>query len=930
MFAVLDPRQLARIEAVHRGFLYQHLYTVGCLLLAAGSHVRSITAEFDEDVEIEFESGDRIYIQVKTRSTPLIWSDISGALARFEELQNAHSSGQRSGAASFAIVANVPAGPELSQLVQVPGLPYGALLVTPESPDGLACLPPAWPSVIEALTWCAERATTLPLLTIPPATLTWKLAGLVMLAAAGQAPGHSFEVANLPEIFEQLVVQLQPFPAPPETYRPQENEPLFISDARVRIISGLSGAGKTAWASHVATHATGHCAYFDVGDMPGPAIAASLVRELGAQWAAPGSDGLRKALLPGATGIESLRALDQFLAEHGIDGVVIIDNAHRVPVEDLRMLTRTAAHVSFVLLAQPTRAVNELEGILAVEQERLEGWRLDQIAQEAHALDLTATVSDLRRLLALTGGLPLYVRTAVQLVASQYQNVVGALCSALEASAHLAETTQEQILARVFDALPESTRDCVSVLSLCDVPLHQNEAACLVGSVLDQNAATLAESVRQLYPIGVVRIFSDQRLQIHDAFRLLGMRRFAAFSGEMSAKTWRALKEVLLQSLETHSDTSRFRLLIRTLVELQELDTLLDVATEEWFHELGVDGGIWAALEDAGLDTAIDPEQRFHAHDGLAFARMKSGNFEQVEFHIAAMEALVVESGLGERERMVALLKRMILESAQGNVETVGELIERIEALAPVDPEHLRIVRYNIALALQKIGFHHEARQRVEKIVEEYYAQLGLSPDDVLMASNAAIFEKLQSTPSLTDDLKHLADSLVLLAQATNSLGKDAVFARIHAMKFYGLATAVNSLISVGQDLVDEFIERGDYHGSREVIEQHVLPAIKDFGMMERMLSVRGQYAVVLAYCGEYGAAEAEVARLEAYGRGLLPNQRSELESQKELILGLRTFGAAYVRRALMRGAAVIDRKIGRNEPCICGSGRKYKRCHGA
>jgi preprotein translocase subunit SecA len=23
------------------------------------------------------------------------------------------------------------------------------------------------------------------------------------------------------------------------------------------------------------------------------------------------------------------------------------------------------------------------------------------------------------------------------------------------------------------------------------------------------------------------------------------------------------------------------------------------------------------------------------------------------------------------------------------------------------------------------------------------------------------------------------------------------------------------------------------------------------------------------------------------------------------------------------------DRKIGRNEPCPCGSGRKYKQCHG-
>ncbi len=31
---VLDAAQLVRIEAVHRGFLYQHLYAVGCLLLA--------------------------------------------------------------------------------------------------------------------------------------------------------------------------------------------------------------------------------------------------------------------------------------------------------------------------------------------------------------------------------------------------------------------------------------------------------------------------------------------------------------------------------------------------------------------------------------------------------------------------------------------------------------------------------------------------------------------------------------------------------------------------------------------------------------------------------------------------------------------------------------------------------------------------------
>jgi preprotein translocase subunit SecA len=25
-----------------------------------------------------------------------------------------------------------------------------------------------------------------------------------------------------------------------------------------------------------------------------------------------------------------------------------------------------------------------------------------------------------------------------------------------------------------------------------------------------------------------------------------------------------------------------------------------------------------------------------------------------------------------------------------------------------------------------------------------------------------------------------------------------------------------------------------------------------------------------------------------------------------------------------------VDEKVGRNDPCPCGSGRKYKKCHGA
>jgi hypothetical protein len=53
----LDPKQLKRIESIHRGFLYQHLYTAGCLLLAAGADASAVVVEADEDIEIVCPTG---------------------------------------------------------------------------------------------------------------------------------------------------------------------------------------------------------------------------------------------------------------------------------------------------------------------------------------------------------------------------------------------------------------------------------------------------------------------------------------------------------------------------------------------------------------------------------------------------------------------------------------------------------------------------------------------------------------------------------------------------------------------------------------------------------------------------------------------------------------------------------------------------------
>ena len=61
---VIDSEQLRRIESTHRGFFYQHLFSVGCLLLARRAGVNRVSVERDEDVELEV-ADSKVYVQVK-------------------------------------------------------------------------------------------------------------------------------------------------------------------------------------------------------------------------------------------------------------------------------------------------------------------------------------------------------------------------------------------------------------------------------------------------------------------------------------------------------------------------------------------------------------------------------------------------------------------------------------------------------------------------------------------------------------------------------------------------------------------------------------------------------------------------------------------------------------------------------------------------
>ncbi|MES2415978.1 MAG: hypothetical protein V4614_19450 [Pseudomonadota bacterium] len=113
----LDPAQEIRIEAVHRGFLYQHLYAAACLLTSGQIGASSVMVERDEDIELVTPAG-RIYIQVKTRGQAIMPADIKSALERFDALRQEHLQGRRPGRATLVVVVNRALGPSLIEQVE--------------------------------------------------------------------------------------------------------------------------------------------------------------------------------------------------------------------------------------------------------------------------------------------------------------------------------------------------------------------------------------------------------------------------------------------------------------------------------------------------------------------------------------------------------------------------------------------------------------------------------------------------------------------------------------------------------------------------------------------------------------------------------------------------------------------------------------------
>jgi hypothetical protein len=885
----LDPRQLARIEAVHGGFLFQHLYAAACLFDAANTGVTHVVVESDEDVEL-VGHDERIYVQIKKRSANLIFSDVKEALARFDAIRTEHADGRRKGTCRFAIVTNSTPGPDLVKRIRADDWPRDVAVVYPDSETNDDILPRPYATIENMFGACRTAADNLPFAVLAAETLVWKLTGRIMAASAGidPNPDHTFAVAGLPALFEQLVIQLQDFPAPPIRYRPQDDEPSLTSEHRVRLIVGFSGAGKTSWVSQTALHATDRLAYYDVADISGPALASAVARELAARMYGSRGEKLGQILLPGASGTEILFAIGRHLAEDQITATIVLDNAHRVPAVDLVSLVGASEHLRFVLLAQPGQSIARIEATIGIKAEPLAGWSNETAAAEGASVGCRGSYKDYQRLLGLTGGLPLYVQNALKIATESYEGDLSRLIGALEDRTHITETAQELILADVFDTFNDIDRQAMSALSLSDVPLSQAEAAGILERSFAIEPTAAAAAFRRMRSNGAIQIFGIDRFKVHDAMRPLGLAYLDQSGGEHLQAAREAIRDLLIATLQHNNDRQRVFLLLRMFVTLGNIKPLVEMATDELFHEMGYMGEIEAYLATAAQSDEISAEDRFWALDGLAFAHFKAGDDADIKDKLERMEELVRKEKLGMQERLAIGMKRMLFAARAQDAATVKAIMQDLMRVLPKTPQHLQVARYNYAHAMFELGQMNECVIATLDLVSEYYGVLGLTINDVMAKNPDKIFPLLKEGGDHTDNLKHLADALDLQSKALRAIGKNPGLGPIHAMKFYSMAHSLDSFVRVGQELVDDFIGQHDYIGARNVIETNLMPTIVGLKLVGRVIPVRSQYAVVLAYCGAFDEADAEMARLLPYEAGLEENGKRELQNQRDYIAYLR------------------------------------------
>ena len=518
------------------------------------------------------------------------------------------------------------------------------------------------------------------------------------------------------------------------------------------------------------------------------------------------------------------------------------------------------------------------------------------------------------------------------MTARDYSGDAWAFCDAVEKRMHAQATAQEIILEEAFAKLEPRASRAAALLSLSDVPLTQTESIELLNAG-DLSDAEAAAAIRQLRRASFVVGFQGDRLGLHDASRPLAIDARQQLAEGQEREGLERLVAALLRGLRTDRDVARMGFLLRLLPRTGRTDVLVDLASDEMFHEQGDPRTLRAELVRAAADETKSPRDRFWANDALAYWESRDGGQPKLD-RINSMAALIDQGELGVEEQLNHRFKEMVYWATAGNRSRVDTAYRAAGQLDLTEPMR-RMLRFNYTVSLFRLRALPEARDLADELIDEYFRVIRISERDVLGKSNVALNDIIPR-PVDQSDFKRLADSLNLWSTIVVEMNEPPLLRRIAAMKFYGLAYAARSAVSAGQEATDDFLTiLAQPGGALEVMEDHVLPILRENQLTELIIPVRSQYAVVLAWNGQVEAARRELRALQQFSGS--PEQATMLAERAAAIEDIASGRVRLVRQPPPQGALAKiygqplepPRKMGRNERCWCGSGLKFKRCHG-
>lgn len=933
--AVVDPKQLKRIENVHRGFFYQHLYAVGCMLLAAKGGVEYISVERDEDIEV-ISAKSHIYIQIKTRKESLIESDIRGSLELFEEIKEKHSRGDRSLSPFLVIVSNVEPGGGLRKKMKEGSWSDDVNIVTPGGASYFDFLPPAWKDIQTGMDWCVRLADEIEYTTLTPQNIVFKLAAWVQFLCTGeQDENHIIDLEAIKSLFEQIVTQLQGMPEPPEEYYGLEGDLCFPSDALVRLVTGLSGAGKTAWVAHESIRIGVPVVYFDVAGVEKENILPSFVREVAAALAGKSSKSLGEILLPGSSAVDSLRALNFYLKTQAVHPYLVVDNSHRVPSESLRVMVGACPEARWLLLSHPGALSSQIEISLDVKAKELGGWSVETIGAILSSKGVNFRIKDCDRLKTATGGLPLYVLSSISLVQKEYKGQLIEFLNDFERSDNWEQSAQERILSDSFDRLGIDSKSVCGILKICEgVPLNKDELSTAYDLAFP-DAGKIGKAIRSAIDGGVVQRLEGATYKLHDAFGVIAQSWLDLNDDDELQTLKRTIIKVLSSSTDFVFSIDRILLQLQLLNAVGEYERLIDVCTSmaEPFQEMGISSHIESLLHNiVKTNSDVTSRDLFWVYDTFAFFDLQNGAISSAKKWLNKMKPRVDEFDVGSREHTNYFMKEMLVASRERNISKAKKVYKSKLSIIE-DPFLSRFIKYNYAVVLYDNKQYSEASDQAFSLVLEYLRMLGLSFDDIDAKNPPEILKKI-TTEYDPDDFKRLADCYDLHARSVLESGGYYGLAKLHAFKFYNMAHAFTSAMTVGQDIVDDFISPlGAVDAARQFIEQTLLPSAKSYKMMDWIIPIRSQYAVVLAYCGASLEAAKQLEIVEPFRNAVDSRFQKELENHARMTVAIIRGYLKPPPRMASEGRGLYHSagaKVGRNSPCPCGSGKKYKKCCGA